>query len=307
MPLDPRAEQLLAELARNPWPPLDELTPQIARQLMDEASAALGEKEPVDSITDRVVLGSECEIPVRVYRPGGENLPIVVYFHGGGWVIGSVDSHDGYCRALANAAKAIVVSVDYRLAPEHRFPAAAEDAYETAYWVGQNTKALGGRSGPIIVAGDSAGGNLAAALAQMARDRGGPSIASQILIYPVVDSDFETGSYREFAEDYFLTREAMMWFWDHYCPETSHREHAYASPLRADDLSDLPPAVVITAEYDPLRDEAELYAGKLQEAGVNTQLSRYDGMLHGFTRRLTLFDQAKQALDEVAAAIQTSG
>ena len=306
MPLHPKAEKLLAGLARSELKPIYETPLAEARTLMVETSRLLGPFDAVERIEDRTIPGPAGAIPIRIYRPAGEALPVVMYFHGGGWVIGSIDSHDGYARALAKAARAIVVSVGYRLAPEHPYPAAAEDAYAATRWASENANALGGKAGPVGVAGDSAGGNLAAVVALMAHDRGGPDIGCQILIYPITDCGFETSSYRDFAEDYFLTREAMKWFWDQYCPAHADRRHAYLSPARAESLTGLPPALILTAEYDPLRDEAEFYAEKLREAGNETKLIRYEGMIHGFTRRFHLFDEAHHALRETVAIIEAT-
>jgi len=306
MPLDPQVRRLLDRIARANLPPINTLPTAKARQQMIDASAALGKPESVDSIEDRTVPGSGGAIPIRIYKPAGEQLPIVVYFHGGGWVLGNIDTHDGYCRALANASGAIVVSVDYRLAPEHKFPAAVEDAYDAVRWVSENAIAIGGKSGPLAVAGDSAGGNLAAVVPLMARDRSGPSIGCQVLIYPITDHNLDTASYREFANDHFLTRDAMRWFWDEYCESDTDRDQACLSPLRAEDLQGLPSALVITAGYDPLRDEGEAYAKKLRQAGVAVALTRYDGMIHGFTRRFDLLDKAREALDEVADVIRNA-
>lgn len=304
MPLDPQVRRLLDAVSQAEMPPINSLSLADARQQMIDASGALGKPEAVDSIENRTIPGSGGAIPVRIYKPAGEGLPIVVYFHGGGWVLGSIDTHDGYCRSLANAAGAIVVSVDYRLAPEHKYPAAADDAYEATRWVSENAIAIGGRSGPLAVAGDSAGGNLAAVVTLMARDRGEPLIGCQVLIYPITDRDLNTASYWEFANDHLLTRDAMIWFWDHYCASETDRDQAYLSPLRAANLQGLPPALVMTAGYDPLRDEGEAYAEKLREAGVAVTLTRYEGMIHGFTRRFNLFDKADEALNEVAAVIK---
>lgn len=303
MPLDLQVQQLLDSLAAADLPPLNELSPAEARQQMLDASLALGKSQAVQSVEDRTIPGPSGAIPVRIYKPAGDALPVVVYFHGGGWVIGSIQTHDRYCRALANSANAVIVSVEYRLAPEHKFPAAAEDAYEAARWVSENVRAIGGRPGAIAVAGDSAGGNLATVVALMSRDRGGPQIDFQVLIYPIADHDFETSSYRNFADGYFLTRDAMIWFWDQYCRPDTDRSHSYLSPLRDSDLNGLPAALVLTAEYDPLCDEGECYAEKLRQAGVDVTLSRYDGMIHGFVRRLNYLDVAQLALDEVASAI----
>lgn len=304
MPLHPRVEKLLANLARSGLKPIHESPLAEARALMVETSRLLGPPESVHSLSDLSVPGPAGEIPIRVYRPSEGPLPVVVYFHGGGWVIGSIESHDGYCRSLANAANCVLVSVEYRLAPEHKYPAAVEDAHAAVRWVSENPRVIGGKAGPLGVAGDSAGGNLAAAVSLMARDHGGPAIGCQVLIYPITDCNFQTNSYQQFAEGYFLTRQAMMWFWDQYCP-AADRNQAYVSPVRAKSLAGLPPALILTAEYDPLRDEAETYAAKLQEAGTRCKVIRYDGMIHGFTRRFQLLDEAHQAMNETVEWIQT--
>jgi len=233
-------------------------------------------------------------------------MAVLVFFHGGGWVIGNLDTHDMVCRALANAAGCLVVSVDYRLAPEARFPAAAEDCYAATAWVAEHARSLGGDGSRIAVGGDSAGGNLSASVALMARDRGGPPIAFQLLIYPVAAADFETASYRACAEGYGLSRADMIWFWDHYVPDTRDRANPYVAPLGADDLSGLPSALVITAEYDPLRDEGEALAAKLSAAGVPTTLARYDGQIHGFVSNYTVMEQGRVAIDQAAAALRTA-
>jgi acetyl esterase len=305
MPLHPKVEKLLANMARAGLKPIWETPLAEARMLMVETSRLLGPPEPVYAVFDHAISGPAGAIPIRVYRPSEKMGPVVVYFHGGGWVIGSIDSHDGYCRSLANAADCIVVSVDYRLAPEHVYPAAAEDAYAAVCWVSGNFETLGAKPGPIGVAGDSAGGNLAAVVSLMARDQGGPEIGCQVLVYPITDCNFQTASYLHFAEDFFLTRQAMIWFWDQYCPNLLEREDAYASPLRAKNLMGLPPALILTAEFDPLRDEGEAYAARLQNAGVESKAVCYDGMIHGFTRRFQLLDEAHQALSETVNWIQS--
>jgi acetyl esterase len=289
-------------------PPLHELSVADARQAYMALAPTAGEPEPVARVEDRCVAGPQGEIPVRIYTPRGQApFPVLVFFHGGGWVIGDLDTHDGLCRQLANAASALVVSVHYRLAPEHRFPAAAEDAYAATRWVATNARAaLGGDPGRVAVGGDSAGGNLAAVVALMARDRGAPPLVAQVLIYPVTDAPGDTGSYRENAEGYLLTADAMRWFWNHYRGEGAAGREPYACPLRAPDLRDLPPALVITAEFDPLRDEAEAYAHRLREAAVPVQRSRYDGMIHGFVSMSTVFPQARAAIAEVAAALRAA-
>ena len=192
----------------------------------------------------------------------------MVYFHGGGWVLGNIESHESICRAIANASGAIVVTVDYRLAPEHRFPAAAQDAYAATSWVAEHAGEFGGDPGRIAVAGDSAGGNLAAVACLLAKDRNGPRMAFQVLIYPITDYNLHNASYSQFAEGYFLTRSEMAWYWEHYVLKRDDRTHPHAAPCRVDDLSGLPPGLVITAEFDVLRDEGEAYARRLQSAGV---------------------------------------
>ncbi len=300
MPLDPRVESYLARLSALGAPPLMEITPQQAREGMLAGNAELGAPEPLAAVEVHTAPVANGEIPCLVYRPESlRSRGAVVYFHGGGFVIGDLSTHHNLCCALANAAGCVVVSVDYRLAPEHKFPTAAEDAYAAVCWVAQNAESLGVDASRIAVAGDSAGGNLAAVTSLMARDQGGPALAAQTLLYPVTDFNFETASYLEFAEDYMLTRAGMMWFWDHYLNRESDADNHYASPLRADDLRGLPPALVITAEYDPLRDEGEAYAAQLEAAGTPTRLIRYDGMIHGFVRRLNFFPQAREALTEI--------
>lgn len=303
MPLDPQAKALLQQMNQVGLPPLASLEPAAARQLF----RTLGPEatpERVASVENRALSGPVRDTPVRVYRPDRPGpLPVVAYFHGGGFVVCDLDTHDGLCRALANASGSLVVSVDYRLAPEAPFPAAAEDCYAATRWLAEHAAELGGDPRRIAVAGDSAGGNLAAATALMARDRGGPALRFQLLIYPVTNHDFDTPSYRKNAEGYFLTREMMQWFWGHYLEKDSDGEHAYASPLRAADLSGLPSALVITAEYDPLRDEGEAYGVKLRQADVPVELVRYDGMIHGFVTMFELFAQGKDAVHRSGEAL----
>lgn len=304
MALDPQVESLLAEMAQIPATPLNQLRVDQARRQMAVATAGLGEPQDVVSVEDIPINVDGGNITLRVYRSSTDVSPAIVYFHGGGWVLGGIDTHDAYCRALANAAAAVVVSVEYRMAPEHLFPVAAEDCYAATKWVSENSEEIGAQAGRLAVAGDSAGGNLAAVVALMARDRGGPEIDLQVLIYPITDHDFETPSYRECGEGYMLTRDSMIWFWDHYCPNLGQRDSAYASPLRAADLSGLPPTLVQTAGFDPLCTEGDAYANKLKEAGVRVIHGRYDGMIHGFTRRFAGLDKATDALEEFAAAFR---
>ena len=304
MPLDPQAKAFLDELSRQSNPSRTAQTPAEARANMRAETPSLGAPPAVAKLEDRTIPGPGGPIRVRISSPGGPGpFPAMVYYHGGGWVIGDIDTHDALCRALTNAAQTVVVSVDYRLAPEHPYPAAVEDAYAAASWVADHSAELNIDRARIAVGGDSAGGNLAAVVALKARDLGAPRLALQVLIYPITDCDFSVRSYLENAEGYMLTRDAMVWFWNHYAPEDARRVEPYASPLRAADLSGLPPALVLTAEYDPLRDEAESYAARLAQAGVAVTLTRYPGMIHGFLRRFAVFDQGKAALEQVARAL----
>jgi acetyl esterase len=278
-----------------------------ARQASAALAAMQGLPEPVGSVEDRTLLGPGGGLQVRIYVPFGKGpFPVLMYFHGGGWVIGDIESSDGLCRTLANAAGCIVVSVDYRLAPEHPFPAAADDAYHATLWAAANASSFGGDPLRIAVCGDSAGGNLAAVVAQIARDRGKPALCFQLLIYPVTDAACDTPSYSEKAEGFFLTRDAMQWFWNHYVRNDAERSHPYASPLRASNLADLPAALVITAELDPLRDEGESYAERMRAAGTPVQLTRYDGMIHGFFAMSAIIDQGRTAIQQSAAALRTA-
>jgi acetyl esterase len=307
MPLDPQARFLLDQLAARGGPALHELTPAQAREAFEAMRVPLP-GEPVAELRDLRVRGPAGEIPARLYRPEGApaRAPALVYFHGGGWVIGSLDTHDSLCKALANRSGACVVSVDYRLAPEHGWPAAAEDCYAATCHVAEEGAALGIDGARLAVGGDSAGGNLAAVVALLARDRGAPRLRHQVLIYPVTDHDFETASYRENGEGYFLTTAMMRWFWDHYVADASRRADPSASPLRAEKLAGLPPATVLTAEYDPLRDEGEAYAARLREAGVPVTCTRYAGQIHGFVSLLDLIDDGRRAAGEIGAALRSA-
>jgi len=307
MALDPQARTVLERMASAGGPPINELSAEEARRASEAMAAMQGSPEPVGRIQNRTLPGPGGSIPIRIYRPFGEEpFPVLIYLHGGGWVLGDIESSDSLCRTLTNAAGCIVVSVDYRLAPEHPFPAAADDAYHATLWAAMHASGFGGDSSRIAVCGDSAGGNLAAVVSLMARDRGNPEICFQLLIYPVTDAACDAPSYSENGESYFLTRDAMLWFWNHYVRSDADRIHPYASPLRASNLTGLPPALVITAEFDPLRDEGESYAKRMRAAGVPVQLIRYDGMIHGFFAMSAVIDQGRTAIQQSAAALRTA-
>jgi acetyl esterase len=308
MALDPGARALIERLDALGNPPYETLTPHEARRVYLERVPDLsGVAEPVARVDERVIPGRHGDVAVRVYRPSGDPvLPATVYFHGGGWVLGTLDTVDTPLRALANRAGCAVVSVDYPLAPEHRFPVTAEEAFAAVSWVAQNASELGVDHTRVAVAGDSAGGNLATVAALLARDRGGPRLACQVLVYPVTDFRFDTASYSEYARGYLLTRDTMRWFWQQYVATEDDGAHPCASPLRAPDLAGLPPALVVTAECDPLRDEGEAYAQRLREAGVAVTLSRYDGMVHGFFRMAGELEAGRRVIEECAAALRAA-
>jgi acetyl esterase len=269
----------------------------------------LGPGPKVADVEDLTVPASDgsdsASVPVRVYRPSDHApLPVVVYFHGGGWVIGDVATHDAFARTMAVMSGCMIVSVDYRLAPEHKYPAALDDCRVVTQWALRHADQIGGNPARVALLGDSAGGNLAAAVCLAARDRGQPLPRFQALVYPVTDYRFDTPSYRENADGYLLSRDAMRWFWDQYLPDPAQGAEPYASPLRAENLSGLPPALVITAGYDPLRDEGEAYARRLAEAGVPVELARYPGMIHAFIRMDALIDEAARAQRQIADALR---
>ena len=259
-----------------------------------------GVPEAVDEVVDLEIPGTF--VTVRVYRPRTtELLPALVWFHGGGWVVGDLDTHDPVCRAIANRGPCVVVAVDYRLAPEHRFPAALEDAWIATEWVAEQALGLGIDATRIAIGGDSAGGNLAAAVALQAR-RGVLPVALQVLAYPVLDHSFDSRSYRELGEGLNLTRARMEWFWQQYLGD-DEGTHQDASPLRAADHSEVAPALVLLAGYDPLFSEGEAYVARLREAGVEVAEHRYEAMVHGFLRMPALVGEAIEAIDVIAAAV----
>jgi acetyl esterase len=306
MPLDEEAREAIAQAMSEGIREYQTMSVEEARRARLMRVRPVPESSfPLRSVVDRTIPGPGGDLPVRIYTPAGDGpLPVLVYFHGGGWVVGNIDSVDHVCRDLGHDAGCVVVSVAYRRAPEHRFPAAAEDAYAATLWAARNAAELGGDPEGIAVGGDSAGGNLAAVAALMARDRGGPKLLFQLLLWPIIDFAFDTPSYRECAEGYLLTRAEMRWFWDHYLASEADGRHPYASPIRAESLGGLPPALVLTAEFDPLRDEGEAYAARLAEAGVRATAVRMDGTIHGFMTRYNLPDNAGRGLELSASALR---
>jgi acetyl esterase len=299
----PQAQQILDGKAASGAPPLWELSPDEGRAMVEANNALIPAGPDVESVRDIVIPSQAGGLPARVYSPSTSAPGVVLYFHGGGWVVGSLDAWDASVRGLAVASGCDVVSVDYRLAPEHVFPAAADDAYDALVWASSGLAA--GR--PVVVAGDSAGGNLAAVSAIRARDFGGPPIALQVLVYPVVDCDLDRRSYHEYdGDELILNRRDMIWFWDQYAPDPAARVNPYASPLRATSLTGLPPAYVVTAEHDPLRDEGFGYADRLRAARVPVEHRHYGSQIHAFFTFTGVLDDADKAVAEAGSAIQSA-
>lgn len=298
--LHPKARAIVDQIAA--MPPLSTLTPVQARGGPVPLAAA---PEAVASVTARAIPGPAGPLAIRIYRPKDPLRTALVYFHGGGWVVGSLEGADGSCRALANRSRCVVISVDYRLAPETKFPGPVEDAYAAVRWVSSADQAADLRIDPkkIAVGGSSAGGNLAAVVALVARDRGGPEIAFQLLTVPATEFRSAARSTSEFAEGYGLTRADMEWYGAHYLATDAERDHPYASVLRAD-LHGMPPAFVITAECDPLRDDGEAYAEALRKLGIRASYKRYPGMFHGFLGFPDALPEAQEALDDAGKALR---
>ena len=300
MPLGPQAQKLLDQSAA--LPPLYTLSPADARKRTREAAL----REPPGPAVAHVREIDAGGVPSRLYHPSPmETLPVFVYFHGGGWVFNDLDTHDGVCRTIAHHSGCVVISVGYRLAPEHKYPAARDDAYTATVWVHDNAASLGIDPSRIAVGGDSAGGTLATTVAMMSRDRGGPKILFQVLAYPI--TDYHTPpppSYDEHANGYSLNREGMMWFWNLYLPEGTNLNDPYLCPLRATNLRHLPPALILTAEYDPLRDEGMRYALRLKDAGLEVVHRHYADQMHGFVRQFQSIDQGRAALIEISRRLR---
>ena len=305
MPLHPEYQAMLEALAEAGGPKLRDMPPTAAREMFRAMQQPVD--IPVGKVENVSMDGPGGPLALRVYTPAGNGpFPVTMMFHGGGWVIGDLDTADSQSRELCAGTDSVVVSVDYRLAPEHRFPAAADDCYAATRWAKDNAASYGGDPERFAVAGDSAGGNLAAVVALMARDRNGPAIDFQLLVYPVTDgATFDTDSYRDNADGYLLTTEDMHWFWDLYA-DASERSNPYASPARADDLSGLPPALVLTAEFDPLRDEGEAYARMLEGAGNAVERVRFDGLIHGFFAQGPQIPAARPGMAKACSALRAA-
>ncbi|SEU25297.1 acetyl esterase [Nonomuraea wenchangensis] len=299
MALDEATTQFLLQMGDTGVKPLHEMTPDEAR-LTFAALRDLYGPGPEMVRVEEVVIGGEDggSFGARVLVPSETPRGVLLYYHGGGWVIGGIDEFDTLGRQLAARTGCTVALVDYRLAPEHRYPTAARDAYAALTWAAATFPGL-----PIVVAGDSAGGNLAAVTAQRARDEGGPEILLQVLVYPVTDCDLDNGSYTDPANQLMLSRDSMVWFWDHYAPDFADRANPDASPLRAADLSGLPPAVILTAEHDVLRDEGEAYAERLRAAGVPVESRRFEGQMHAFFTLVNVLPGSAAAVAMVSEAV----
>ncbi|MED1949724.1 alpha/beta hydrolase [Brevibacillus centrosporus] len=293
--LDPQAKVYLEAFKQ--MPAIHEMEPAAVRDMFAQIPAANVELEPLSEVSNRKIpIGHDTRIAVRIYTPAADGpFPVFVYYHGGGWVIGDLETADASCRMLANRTKSVVVSVDYRLAPEHKFPIPAEDSYAALEWAAANAASFHGDPNQIVVGGDSAGGNLSAVVSQMARDRKGPKIAAQVLIYPVTSLEYDTESYELFQKGFGLDRELMKWFGGHYIQNEEDKRLAYVSPLFADDVSRLPPAIIITAENDVLRDEGATYAAKLERAGVPVEYLCEPGMVHGYFTNMAVFSERIQS------------
>lgn len=311
MPLHPTAKQMLDQMALLDAPKIWEVPiTDVRNGEMVFASIGAGEPVEMNAVADQAIPGPHGDVPVRVYAPVpvgvADPLPIVVYLHGGGWVSMSIETHDLICRRLARASRALVVSVAYRLAPENAYPIPLDDAYAAVEWVAQHASDLGGDGTRVAVMGDSAGGNLAAAVALRSRETGGPSLRAQVLVYPALDASCATESYRENGAGYLLDEPGMRWFWRQYLgPDAdANAKDALAAPACADDLHGLPPATIVTAEFDPLRDEGEAYGARLRDAAVPVTVRRFDGMIHGFLGMPAMFDEADAAIDVAADALR---
>jgi acetyl esterase len=307
VPVDPNVQAMLDGLAASDTPDLSEMGVADARIAIGMLALVDGEPEPVDEVRDLVLPGPAGDIPARLYRSGPDDgpRPVLVWYHGGGWVIGDLESADPTARKLANRTGAVVVSIDYRLAPEHPYPAPLDDCWAALQWVAAHTGEIGGDPARIAVGGDSAGGNLAALVAVMARDAGGPALRHQLLVYPATDLTMSYPSIEINGEGLLLTRKAMVWFSGNYLGDADPRDPRI-SPMFVDDLSGVAPATVLTAEFDPLRDEGAAYAQRLVDAGVDCEHHGYDGMIHGFFGLGTVTPVALEAMDVASTRLRTA-
>jgi acetyl esterase len=300
-PIHPKTQELIELFLSSGAPPIAEGTVEQGRETISHIPELLGPGPEVGSVRDVEISTADRAIPARIYQPEEAPIATILYLHGGGWVVGTLESYDPMARMLTKESGCKLVVVDYRLAPEHPFPAAVDDAYAALEWVAAHET-----EGALLIAGDSAGGNLAAVCAIRARDRGGPDLALQILIYPVTDHDFATRSYIEHGDNPLLSSADMRWFWDHYVPSAGDRADPDASPLRTDDLSGLPPAYVVVSEHDVLRDEIAAYAGRLEDAGVLVTVRHHDDQTHGFAMMVNFLPEADEAIRDVASVIRES-
>nr|APM86632.1 dialkyl PEs hydrolase [uncultured bacterium] len=306
MALDPQAKAFLEMNEAAGAPRTSSMTPEENRLRTAEIGKLAGIPKTVARVENRLIPVEAAQIGIRIYTPQGTGpFPVFVYFHGGGWVIGDLDTVDTVCRNIAHESDCLVVSVDYRLAPEHKFPIAVNDCYAAVEWVARHAATLQGDPEKIAIGGDSAGGNLAAVVAQLAKERQGPALSFQALIYPAVQLGSDTESYRENGEGYFLTADSMNWFFKQYLNGEEEKQNVLASPLLREDLTGLPPTLLITAEYDPLRDEGAMYAQKLREAGVPVEYTCYEGMIHGFFWMGGIMDKGAQAVSQVANSLRS--
>ena len=304
---DPQLQALLEQMARTPRPKIYEIDVATAREGVRQMIRALDSREvPIGRVEAIRVAGAEGQLPARVYTPiaaGANGVPVLIFFHGGGWVLGDLDTYDTLCRGLAAAAGCKVVSVDYRLAPEHPFPAAIEDAYAAVKWVEANAPAIGVDANKIAIGGDSAGGNISAVVCQMARQKNGPAIDFQLLLYPATQLRAKTESRQKFIDDPVLDLDTMRWFEHHYLGDEPSETDPRVSPLIAPSLAGLPPAYVLTAGLDPMRDEGRMYAERLSAEGVPTQYVCYEDMIHGFLTMSGVLDTARLAIEDIGKAL----
>jgi acetyl esterase len=307
MPLDPIMKAFLDQMALQPAPKMHELPAPAARQMFAALMELAGPKDvPIGKVANLTCPGPDGDIPLRIYTPvapSSDVLPALLFFHGGGFVIGNLDTHDGLCRMIANEAGVRVIAVDYRLSPEHKYPAAIEDASAALKFVEANAPQLGVDANRLAIGGDSAGGNIAAVIAQIAKENGGPSLAFQLLFFPVTQIGEETSSFRSFAEGFFLEKAGLEWFYRAYLPDGANRKDPHISPLMASSLEGLPPAYLAIAEFDPLHDEGLAYGEKLKKAGVPCEIADYRGLVHDFIYLQAVLPQAATALKAASAAL----